>query len=292
MQIINNTDLPQGSQEWLDVRSKHGMASEAASALGVSKWDPKTPYALWKVKTGETVIETNFAMDHGNRWEDPARKSFEKEMDAKWEPVVVLNDIEGVPIGASLDGFNKDDHTILEIKCPLNGATSELWEIVFNDDQLPEQYWLQCQQQLLVTGSQTLYFWVFDTSSEQGLLRVVTPCKSTQERIIQGWQDYFKGDPEPAEVDVVNSTDADWLSKAKEWRAIQDELQVLKEMDSAMRKELIELSKGQSYIGGGVQLKHTTSKGRINYSKITELGDVDLELYRSPDVVKHYLKAI
>ena len=73
MKIISNEDLPQGSQEWLDVRSKYGMASEVGALLGVSKWDPKTPLALWNIKNGITTVEVNYAMEHGNKYEDEAR---------------------------------------------------------------------------------------------------------------------------------------------------------------------------------------------------------------------------
>ena len=124
MKIINNEDLPQGSQEWLDVRSKYGMASEVSALLGVSKWDPKTPLALWNIKNGITKVEVNYAMEHGNKYEDEARNMFEDDMGAKYPPVVVLDnsmvipnkDEDIVPMGASLDGYREEDNTILEIK--------------------------------------------------------------------------------------------------------------------------------------------------------------------------------
>ena len=66
----------------------------------------------------------------------------------------------------------------------------------------------------------------------------------------------------------------------------------IKVTEETLRKELIELSRGQSYIGGGVQLKHGTSKGRVNYKDIPELSGVNLEDYRGEDITKHYLKMI
>ena len=292
MRIIKDVDLPQGSQEWLDVRSKCGMASEVGALLGVSKWEPKTPLALWKIKNGEVKIETNFAMDHGNKYEDEARTMFEEDMGGKWEPVVVINDFDGVPVGASLDGWKQSDNTILEIKCPLKGASSELWQEVSNTALLPEQYWLQCQQQLLVTNSAKLYFWVYDAKSAAGLLQVVVPHIKTQANIINAWTKYFEGKPEPTSADLIETSDAEWLTKAKEWREIHRVLQEMKTTEETLRKELIELSKGQSFIGGGVQLKHGVSKGRVNYKDIPELDGVDIENYRGEDITKHYIKMI
>ena len=298
MKIIKNEDLPQGSQEWLDVRSKYGMASEVGALLGVSKWDPKTPLALWNIKNGITKIETNYAMEHGNKYEEEARNMFEEDMGGEWQPVVVLNnsckdeDIE-VPIGASLDGYREEDNTILEIKCPLKGASSELWQEVFKMERLPEQYWLQCQQQLLVTQSDKLYFWVYDAKSAAGLLQVVVPHKPTHAKIVDAWTNYFSvSRPEPTPEDLVESEDKEWLKKAKEWREINVTLQVFKEKEEKIRKDLIEISRGQSYIGGGIQLKHGVSKGRVNYKNIPELKGIDLEPFRGDSITKHYLKAI
>jgi len=298
MKIINNEDLPQGSQEWLDVRSKYGMASEVGALLGVSKWDPKTPLALWNIKNGITKVEVNYAMEHGNKYEGEARNMFEDDMGAKYPPVVVLDnsvrdpDIE-VPMGASLDGYREEDNTILEIKCPLKGTNSDLWKKIVETSMLPEQYWLQCQQQLLVTNSEKLYFWVYDVKNTSGLLQIVTPHKPTHAKIVDAWTNYFSvSRPEPTPEDLVESEDKEWLKKAKEWREINVTLQVFKEKEEKIRKDLIELSRGQSYIGGGVQLKHGMAKGRVNYGKIPELKGIDLEPYRGASITKHYLKII
>jgi len=293
MKIIKDKDLPQGSQEWLDVRSKCGMASEVGALLGVSKWEPKTPLALWKIKNGEVKIDTNFAMEHGNKYEDEARTMFEEDMGAKWEPVVVINDFDGVPIGASLDGYKESDNTILEIKCPIKGTHSELWKDVAGNAKLPEQYWLQCQQQLLVTKSEKLYFWIYDAKSAAGLLQIVVPHLKTQADIVNAWTKYFSVDkPEALPEDLVECDDLAWLEKAKQWREVNLSLQELKAKEEEIRKDLIEISAGQSQIGGGVQLRHSTSKGRVNYKNIPELEGVNLEDYRGQDIVKHYIKMI
>jgi putative phage-type endonuclease len=291
MKIIKDKDLPQGSQEWLDVRSKCGMASEVGALLGVSKWEPKTPLGLYKIKTGEIKIETNFAMEHGNKYEDEAREMFEDEMGAQWEPVVILTEDESVPMGASLDGWRKDDNTILEIKCPLKGVTSDLWIEVSETGRMPEQYWLQCQQQMLVAGATKLYFWVYDVKNTSGLLQVVKADKKAQDSITGAWTKYWAQQPPKAlKEDVLAVDDEAWLVKARQWREVKSELDGLASTEKLLREDLINISKGQSCIGGGVQLKHSEAKGRVNYSKIRELTNVNLEEYRGEPTVKHYLR--
>ena len=291
MKIIKDKDLPQGSQEWLDVRSGCGMASEVGALLGVSKWEPKTPLGLYKIKTGEIKIETNFAMEHGNKYEDEAREMFEDEMGGQWEPVVILTEDESVPMGASLDGWRKDDNTILEIKCPLKGATSDLWIEVAETGRMPEQYWLQCQQQMLVAGATKLYFWVYDVKNTSGLLQIVKADKKAQDSITEAWTKYWaQQPPEALREDVLAVDDEAWLVKAKQWREVKAKLDGLASTEKLLREDLINISKGQSCIGGGVQLKHSEAKGRVNYSKIKELTNVNLEEYRGAPTVKHYLR--
>ena len=98
--------------------------------------------------------------------------------------------------------------------------------------------------------------------------------------------------PEPTSADLIETSDAEWLKKAKEWREIHNVLQEVKTAEETLRADLIELSKGQSFIGGGVQLKHGKSKGRVNYKNIPELKGVNIEDYRGDEIIKHYIKMI
>ena len=52
--------------------------------------------------------------------------------------VFIAHEFDGVPIGASLDGYRETDNTILEIKCPLKGTGSDLWKEVAATALLPE----------------------------------------------------------------------------------------------------------------------------------------------------------
>lgn len=291
MKIIKDKDLPQGSQEWLDVRSKYGMASEVGALLGVSKWEPKTPLALYKVKTGETIIKTNFAMDHGNRHENEAREMFEDDMNGKWEPVVVIN--EDLKMGASLDGWREKDNSILEIKCPLKGVLSYLWEDLVADDRIPEQYWFQCQQQMLVTGAETLYFYIYDVNNTCGLMKVIKKNKNAQDNIKYAWNKYWSQQPPLASIsDVVENTNDLWIDAAREWKELSVALSELKKRESELKESLIEMAGGQSMTAGGVQMKVSRVKGRVNYKLIPELDGVNLEDYRDEPSTRHYFTVI
>ena len=125
--FIKNADLPHGSEKWLDLRRKFGMASECAAAMDCSPWMPKSPLQLWEVKNGITTIPVTPAMRHGTENESNARSALEMKMLCNFDPVVVTCDIDGVPMGASLDGYNKKKGIIAEIKVPVKGEQSSLW---------------------------------------------------------------------------------------------------------------------------------------------------------------------
>ena len=68
---------PQKSQEWLDLRKCMLTASDAASAIGVNKYE--TPQQLLLKKCGKgPVFEGNEATRHGEKYEDEARILYEK----------------------------------------------------------------------------------------------------------------------------------------------------------------------------------------------------------------------
>jgi putative phage-type endonuclease len=289
--------LPQGSQEWLAVRNLFGMASEVSAALGKSPWIPATPLQLYEVKTGLRKIEVNEAMLRGTRLEPAARAALELNMEIPFDQVVVTCEIDGIPVGASLDGWNEKESIIAEIKVPMKGEDSALWETMVKGGDLPSQYDYQTQQQLLVTGAERLVFWVYDHDTNAAVMQMIYPDLDKHAEIMSAWMSFWRymdrGEMPPAsEKDVVERDDADWMCTAKEWKDVHAQMDVLKVKEKELREELIELADNQSSSGGGVRLKRSEGKGRISYSKIPELKDVDLENFRGKPIVKYYITEI
>ncbi len=150
--------LIQGSPEWHEHRSKYRNASETPAVMGVSPW--QTPYDLWLVKTGRKVTVETEAMRHGTQMEPIARTAFETDTGIIMQPQVVVDDL----YSASLDGITLAGDTLVEIKCPFRGQTSELWQTI-KSGTVPEYYRLQVQHQLMVSKAKLAYLWVFDGRS-------------------------------------------------------------------------------------------------------------------------------
>lgn len=141
---------------WMQWRTKGIGASDTPIILGVSPW--KTRKELWEEKTGLVVREqkSNWAIDRGNRLEPLARTHYELMVGFD-SPPCFLQHYKYSFIRASLDGFNKSNNIILEIKCPskkdhqnaLNGL-------------VPKKYYPQIQHQLFVSSAMKCDYFSFD----------------------------------------------------------------------------------------------------------------------------------
>ena len=116
--------LVQGSTEWHAYRTSMRNASESAAVLGVSPWT--TPYQLWLIKTGRLVPAANAAMMRGTELEPAARSAYEAKTGNIMQALVLQDD----RYSASLDGMTLDGRVILEIKVPMRGRDSALWQDV------------------------------------------------------------------------------------------------------------------------------------------------------------------
>ena len=113
--------LKQGSAEWLAYRLTMRNASETAAVLGVSPWS--TPYQLWLLKTGRRQQTVTPAMQHGTNLESAARAAYEEQTGTIMQPLV----LQDGAYSASLDGMTLEGDLIVEIKCPVRGQDSALW---------------------------------------------------------------------------------------------------------------------------------------------------------------------
>jgi putative phage-type endonuclease len=294
LQFIKDSDLPQGSDEWLETRSRYGMASEVPAALSKSPWMPASPLQLWEVKNGKREVFVTEAMKKGTKYEPIAREALEENMGVSFSPVVVLCHIDGIPIGASLDGWNGEKKIVAEIKIPMKGEDSKLWEIMTSGKDLPDQYDYQTQQQMLVTGAKQLIFWVYDIHNNSAVMQKIKPDLDKQKEIFTAWKKYYSydGAPPAGEKDFKTRKDDEWITLAEEWRGIHSQLDTLTTREKEIRKQLIDLSDGSSCTGGGVRFKRSEGKGRISYAKIPELKGVDLEDYRGKSIIKYYITEI
>jgi len=164
--------LIQGSQEWLEFRTKHYGASDAPVMMGLSSY--KTRDELMRErKTGVTQeidSATQARFDEGHRVEALARSVIEEQEGQELFPVTATLDFNGLPLSASFDGVDMFETFCFEHKL-INSKLAALTSI----DELDMQYKVQMTQQMLVGGLKKCLFVASD---------------GTKENMIQLWYEY------------------------------------------------------------------------------------------------------
>lgn len=152
-------NAPQGSAAWLAARAKHFCASEAAAALGMSKYTPRDELLRQKATglTEEVSPAKQRLFDAGHKAEALARPIAEGIAGTEFFPVVATREVEGMPMLASFDGIDLLDEVIWEHKL-LNESLVQ--QVQAGD--LEPHYWLQLEHQLLVSGASRALFTTSD----------------------------------------------------------------------------------------------------------------------------------
>lgn len=138
---------PELEADWLVERRRSIGASEIAAVMGVSKW--KTPVDLWQEKTGRRKPDPeNSAMRWGKKLEPLILDEYEA---VTQNPVVkrqlFLRDVNRPYLTATLDGMTAGSSTVVEAK---SSSSSDGWGD-FGSDEIPEQYIVQVQQQMMLS---------------------------------------------------------------------------------------------------------------------------------------------
>ncbi|WP_079218900.1 YqaJ viral recombinase family protein [Herbaspirillum robiniae] len=186
--------LEQGSDAWNQFRLTHYGASEAAVMLGLSKKATRSELLRMKhlgdAKKFSEWVQTHI-LDHGHQVEAMARPIVEDLIGDELYPVtcstLLMPAWASYEISASCDGLTMTEDTAFEHK----QYNTELFASV-KAGIVPEEHLPQCQQVLLVTGAQRLYFVVSDGTEENMAYAVVTPDQAWFDRILAGWCQFDK----------------------------------------------------------------------------------------------------
>jgi putative phage-type endonuclease len=270
--------LAQGSGEWHEHRKSHRNASETPSVLGVSPW--VTRYQLWLQRTGRAEQQINPAMRRGSELEPVARRAYEQLTGLVFEPLVLVDG----EYSASLDGMTLDGGLILEVKCPVKGKDSDVWQQVQSGLQIAHYYW-QVQHQLMVTGAKLAHVWIWD--GKQGLLLEQQPEPACWPEIRKAWDAFMElilTDQPPllTDRDTVERLDPAWQRAAERVINAKRIADRATEELEASKKALITLATHPSERGAGVTVSRYWKAGLVDYKRIPALSAVDLDSFRGP----------
>lgn len=180
-------NAPQGSAAWLAARAKHFCASEAAAALGMSKY--ATRDELLRQKATGLAEEVSPAkqriFDAGHEAEALARPIAEGIAGTEFFPVVATREVDGLPLLASFDGIDVLDDLIWENKL-LNQSLVQ--QVQAGD--LEPHYWLQLEHQLLVSGASRALFTTSDGTPEGTHPLWYESKPERRAQLIAGWKQF------------------------------------------------------------------------------------------------------
>lgn len=219
-------------------------------------------------------MQPNERMRRGLDLEPIAREMFAIDKGIKTAPAVVVKDF----MMASLDGIDDSGRHILEIKCP--GEKDHALAI---SGKVPPHYYPQLQHQMAICDVDHAWYYSFD-----GIDGIAIKVGRDDEYIKTMIEEEFKfyeclvskTPPEATEDDHVERDDAIWKECARRWRDVVANIKILEKQEEDLRNQLIFLSGETNSRGGGISLCQVTRKGNIQYDKIPELKDVDLDKYR------------
>ena len=272
--------LEQGTQEWLDFRKNKIGASDAPCIMGVGY---HTPYKLWQTKLGMTEIKQNQAMARGHELEPVIRNEFELMMGVNVEPEMIINPEVSWMI-ASLDGLNREEKIAVEIK----NNNKEYHEMA-KDSKIPARHYPQLQHQIACLdhlGIHEVHYYSHWNGEyahviEKRCDQYIDDLKEKESQFFECMMNLTP--PEMTEADYIKRTDEKWSMYARAYREACTQLKHWEEECKSIKQELVSKSDGQSCKGEGVTLRLIPpGKGRVNYNKIPELCNVDLDLYRTP----------
>ena len=185
MNILQN--IHQGDAEWLSVRAQHLCASEAAAALGVSKYTTRAELLRQKATgiTPEVSPQQQRIFDAGHEAERAARVYAERIAGDDLAPVVCTLDVDGLPLLASFDGISFMGDVVWENKLLNKTLAAQI-----ASGELEPHYWLQLEQQLLVSGAERVLFTASDGSEEGTLYLWYSSRPERRARLLDGWRQF------------------------------------------------------------------------------------------------------
>jgi hypothetical protein len=86
--------------------------------------------------------------------------------------------------------------------------------------------------------------------------------------------------------------DSTWEAVATDLYNLQVQIKALEAQQAATKLALISLSAGQNSEAGPLRFTYSERKGSVDYTKIPELLNVDVEPYRKPSVDVWILKRL
>ena len=272
-------ELEQGSPEWLSYRRTKITATDTAKIMNLSPFC--TPLQLWEEKLGlRESTPINDKMREGSLMEEQARDFLNSLSETNFKPIV-LESIDFPFMMASLDGMNSVGD-IVEIKCGKKSYED------LKEGKIPDYYYAQIQKQIYVSNSICCKYFCYRSENEH-MYNIINRDDAFIEKMIEAEKQFYQCllnffPPPATDKDFIKKDNDDWYKHTEIWKNTKRQIKILEAKEEALRHELIAMCDGQSSQGNGVRISKTITKGRVDYSNIEALKEIDLEQYRGKNI--------
>lgn len=184
---MNVIPMQQGTPEWHKHRARHYNASEAAAMLGLSKYQSRADLIREKATglTPDVDAGTQKRFDDGHKFEAQAREWAEEIIGEELYPVTVAEEINTLPLSASLDGLTMAGGIAWEHKT----LNAEL-EAALKAGEIPPEYHPQMEQQMLLTGAEKCLFMASKGDKESALYVWYESRPDLRQQLLAGWTQF------------------------------------------------------------------------------------------------------
>jgi putative phage-type endonuclease len=273
------------SKEWFAQRIGMITGSRVGAILGLSPYQKPEDVMRSMVREkfkAESEFTGNVATQWGNDHEAQAIGDFVMEMSIEVEDCGFIVHPEHTWLGASPDGLTSDGG-ILEVKCPYSQKIKTLAE--------QPHYYAQVQMEMYCSGRYHAWF-VCWTENKMAIERIDFCQEWINTNIVKlkMFHDYYMEIIEDKKLysEYLEPLVID-LSDNKEWeRACSDMenarflMTSAKAAEADAKAQMIAIAEhyDKKVSGAGFMAYKASRKGNVDYSRVPELADVDLDGYR------------
>ncbi len=275
MKIVSFT---QGSEDWLNWRKSGIGASDIAVLTGSNGYT--TPLKLWEIKCGFREGDPiNTAMAHGIQHEDIARQWMNEHFQFNLKPICI-EDTEKAHFRASLDGYDFDSDTLVEIKCPVSESILDKARI---SQSIPNYWFDQIQWQIMLSSPKKAMLAIWDyrhnsciTLDMFGLTKKIEKMRSLADDF---WHHVQIGKaPEPNKSDYIEISDPELHALLLEYQELLIRGSGIDSRKKEVRKQIEEFGDDGNFIAHGFKVQRMSPRVSYDIDKM-RMDGIDVDLY-------------
>jgi len=277
MKIISFTDGQHG-EEWLAWR-KNGIGASDISVI--TRSNPyKTRLQLWEIKCGFREEDPiNPAMQHGIDNEAIARGWMNEHFQLNLQPICI-EDPDNPEFRASLDGFDFDTQTLVEIKCPISEGTLDKARLT----QSIHKYWFdQVQWQIMLCQPKRAIVALWDYKNNCCITVEMFGIKENIQKMrklaTSFWHDVQIGKPpEPEKDDYIRIEDDKLHEYLLEYKDTCEREKAFTGRKNELKELITSYGDGGNFYSYGFKVQKLAVAARYDIAQM-KLDGVDIDKY-------------